>query len=287
MKHIQLLTLFIAFTGLATSLFSGVTPPRPSLLASTTQKIGLTDITITYSRPNTKDREIFGELVPFGEVWRTGANWATTIELETNATLGGHDLSQGKYSLFTIPGEENWTVIINSKPDQFGAFSYDSTLDVFRFEVPAQKLPTHLETFSIQFSNTHDNQADIEISWADTFISFEVSVSDETNHKQMMASIQESVIDNEGNLAWGDLGEAARYYVKTNFELDTAVIWLTQCVELNPNAWWMIGEKAQLLKQLERNKEAIAAANEMLAYCENIQNEGGIGWANELLASLK
>ncbi len=282
MKHIRLFIL-LSILVFSTSLFSAIIPPRPSLLASATQKIGLTDISIVYSRPNAKEREIFGGLVPYGEVWRTGANRTTTIELETDVILGGHKLSKGKYALFTIPGEETWTVIINSNPDQFGAFTYDSALDVFRFEVPSQKLPAHIESFEIHFTNTHDNQAEITIAWADTFISFEVSVTDETNHEQMMASIQRDVID-ANDPDWRDLGEAARYYVKLDYDLESALTWLETCNQKNPDAWWMIGEKVEVLKKLNRKDEAVAAANKMLSHCESIKHEGGIGWAKEQLA---
>src|SRR5687768_6036427 len=117
---IALLTLVAA-----TSLSAQVKTPRPSPTASLTQTVGLTDVTIKYSRPGVRGRTIWGDLVPHDKVWRTGANEATTITFSEDVTVGGQKLAKGTYSLHTTPGREAWTIHFNSVPDQWGSYSYD------------------------------------------------------------------------------------------------------------------------------------------------------------------
>ncbi len=188
MNFLRLFVLLNIVT-FACSFVNAAIPPCSSLLASTTQKIGLSDVTIVYTRMNANERTIFGDLVPFGEVWSTGKNRATTLELETDVTLAGQDLEKGKYAIFTIPGEDIWTVIINKDSNQFGTVVYNSKVDVLRFTVPTQHHMTHTETFEIHFTDTKENQTNVVLAWADTSINFEISVSEESNYQQMMSSL--------------------------------------------------------------------------------------------------
>lgn len=286
MKPLSHFTLFLISFVFVANLNASVIPPRLSLLSSITQKIGLTDVTITYSRPNVKGREIFGGLVPYGEVWRTGANRATTLTLETNAMLNGNPVPEGTYSLFTLPGEDIWTVVINKIPGQFGAFTYDSGEDLLRFEVSAQKLNESVESFEIRFSNVHDSQTDVELRWDDTFVVFNIAVTEETNHQQMMDSIERDVIG-VSEPEWRDLGEAARYYIKTDYKLKKALSWLEKCNEIHPDAWWMFAEKAKLLKKLNHLTEAITAVEKMIEICTSIDHKDGIKWGKSLLAEME
>src|ERR1051326_7049375 len=120
---------------LALPAFAQLTLPRPSQKSVLTQRIGLTDVTITYSRPGVKGRRIFGGLVPFGKVWRTGANEATTIAISDDVSINGKPLAKGTYSLHTIPTEGEWTLIFNKTADQWGSYSYDEKQDVLRVNV--------------------------------------------------------------------------------------------------------------------------------------------------------
>ena len=144
---------------------------RPSPPSEATATVDGTDITIDYSQPSVKGREIFGQLVPYGKVWRTGANEATTFEASGDVTINGQPLSAGTYALFTIPNEDQWTVIFNKQAEQWGAFDYDESQDALRVEATPQKTeqPTEQLTFDIS-----DN-GEVSMMWADAQVSFDVA----------------------------------------------------------------------------------------------------------------
>ncbi|WP_276365642.1 DUF2911 domain-containing protein [Chryseolinea sp. H1M3-3] len=125
---------------------------------------------VTYSRPAKNDREVFGKLVPYGKVWRTGANENTEIKFYQDVELGGKKVKAGTYSLFTIPGEKEWTIILNSDLDYWGAFKYNEKNDVTRFTVPVASLSEPLENFSIQFEGKGDKQAVMKLGWDKTAV---------------------------------------------------------------------------------------------------------------------
>src|SRR5580693_3618324 len=123
--------------------------PQPSSSQTITQGFGLGTITLTYSRPNTKGRTIFGVVEPYDKVWRTGANWATVIKFSDDVTLEGNKVPAGEYALFSIPGENQWTIILSKKAKQWGAYTYDQADDYLRFSVKPVKLPRPVETFTL------------------------------------------------------------------------------------------------------------------------------------------
>lgn len=144
---------------------------RPSPPANVSEKIGNTTVTIDYSQPAVKGRTIWGELVPYGKVWRTGANEATTFEVSNDVKVEGQTLPSGKYALFTIPEKDKWTIIFNSVPDQWGAFNYDPTKDVLKVMADPKKSPESMErmTFKINKNGT------VSLSWENLEVDFTVS----------------------------------------------------------------------------------------------------------------
>lgn len=149
--------------------------PRVSPNASVSQTIGTTEVTITYGRPGVNDRNIFGDLVPFNEVWRTGANEATTITFSDDVMIEGEELSAGTYGLFTIPGEETWTVVFNNVPTQWGAFDYTSEEDALRVEVePEEASP--MEQMIFYFEDVTEESGTVVLHWDDVRIPFTVKV---------------------------------------------------------------------------------------------------------------
>ena len=145
---------------------------RPSPPAEATGTVEGTDITINYSQPSVKGREIFGELEPYGKVWRTGANEATTFEVSNDVTIEGETLPAGKYALFTIPREnEDWTVIFNKNPDQWGAFDYDESQDALRVDVAPQETEEMTEKLTFEVGE----EGEVSMMWANTAISFDVA----------------------------------------------------------------------------------------------------------------
>jgi len=159
--------LMLAF---ATALSSAVAQDKPaSPQATAVGKIGASTVKIVYCQPSAKGRKIMGGLVPYGEVWRTGANEATTIEIDKPVKIEGKDLAPGKYSLFTIPGENEWTIIINKDAKQWGAYKYKTEDDVLRVAVKPGKTTGPVETFNIAVGTD-----EVQLKWENTVVAFKV-----------------------------------------------------------------------------------------------------------------
>lgn len=280
-KHLYLATLL----SLATYTSASVSPVPQSLRSTVSQYIGKTQVSIEYSRPNVNEREIFGSLVPYGEVWRTGANVSTSIEFDTPLSISGTELPAGRYSLFTIPEADSWTIIINSVPDEFGAFSYDQSKDSLRVTVKPKTSNTNIESFEIAFTNLDHNVAEVQLRWKNTIVPISISVSDESNHQVMLSDIENDII-NEREPTWGNYGEAARYYTTHNIDLEAADKWFAKSTELNPNAFWMNVEHANLLVSLDRKEDARATLEAGLASAKRQNNQGGTDWVASKLAEL-
>jgi hypothetical protein len=155
---------------LATAFSASIAQQKPASPAATaTGKIGAATVTIVYSQPSARGRKIMGGLVPYGEVWRTGANEATTIEFDKPVKIEGKDLAAGKYALFTLPGENEWTIIINKDVKQWGAFKYKQEDDVLRVPVKPAKTSAPVETFNITVGKD-----DIQLKWENTAVAFKV-----------------------------------------------------------------------------------------------------------------
>jgi hypothetical protein len=154
----------------------GVNFPAASPACTLKQRVGLTDIEIVYSRPGVKNRAIFGGIVPYGQVWRTGANQATKVTFSTPVKLEGTDIPAGTYALFTIPGEKEWTIIINKGATQWGAFQYNEKDDVARFKVTPVMPAETIETFTIEFNRIRDESAVLNLVWEKTVVPIHLDV---------------------------------------------------------------------------------------------------------------
>ncbi len=150
--------------------------PASSPACTLKQRIGLTDIEFDYSRPGVKGREIFGGLVPYGQVWRTGANSATKVVFSTPVKLNGVDVPAGTYALMTIPGQDEWTVILNKTSDQWGAYKYDEKADVARFKVTPIAMSKPIDTFTIEFNDIRDDSSYINLVWDKTVVPIKLQV---------------------------------------------------------------------------------------------------------------
>src|ERR1022692_3393350 len=171
------LTGFLSFPLWLSAQTPAVNFPAASPACTLKQRVGLTDIEIVYSRPGVKGRTIFGGIVPYGQVWRTGANQATKIIFSTPVKLEGNEIPAGTYALFTIPGENEWTIIISTNAAQFGAFQYNQKDDFARFKVtPATLKDTSVETFAIEFNRIQDESAVLELVWDKTVVPIHMEV---------------------------------------------------------------------------------------------------------------
>lgn len=262
LKSLRLLVT--AISGLAVVSLSAQTPniefPAASPGCTLKQRVGLTDITVVYSRPGVKGRTIYGGIVPFGDVWRTGANQATKISFSTPVKLEGHDVPAGNYALFTIPGEDEWTIIINKNTNQWGAFQYKTNDDLVRFTVkPSTLKDTTVDAFTIEFNRIRDESATLELVWDKTVVPIKLTVD---LASKLVPQI-ESAMAAPGKKSDGFYFQAATFYYNHNLDAKKALEWVNAGLADNPRiAYEMLHLKAQLLAKQGDKAGAITAAKE-------------------------
>jgi hypothetical protein len=242
------------------SYAQGMKMPRPSPDASVTQTIGVTDVTIHYSRPGVKGREIWGKLVPYGQVWRTGANENTTISFSTPVKVEGHDLPAGTYGLHTIPTTpDQWTVIFSKDSKAWGSFEYKQENDALRVQVKPQ--PAELrERMGFDFEDVTDTSAKVVLRWEKLQVPFTVE-ADTPN--LVTAAARES-------LSWAPFAQAAGFCIQSNSCLDDAARWLDASIALEPN-FSNQRLKAMLLAKKNDFKGAASFGDKALAAAKTAQ----------------
>ncbi|MDB6093814.1 MAG: hypothetical protein JWM32_1376 [Verrucomicrobia bacterium] len=260
----RLLMLVLAGSVLSTGLLAQ-TPPAPlafpaaSPSATLKQRVGLTDIEVDYSRPSVKGRVIFGGLEAYGKVWRTGANTATKITFSTPVKFGGADVPAGSYALYSIPGETEWTVILNKVVGQWGAYSYDQKNDLVRVTAKPVKLVQPIETFTIEFNELRNESAQFELVWEKTLVPVKIEVD---LVGQLVPQI-ESVMSSSA--AKKPYASAAMFYYEQNLDLKKAVEWMDAALKANPDAFYLVYRKALILEKMGDKAGAIATAEASLA----------------------
>lgn len=212
--------------------------PNASSGQSVVQELGISKITLNYARPNIKGREVFGSLVPYGEVWRTGANNATSLDFSDDVIIAGKTIPAGTYGLFTIPEKDKWTIILNKNPKQWGAYTYDEKDDVLRFDVKPTALPSTLETFGISFSEVTDKKATLTIAWENVAVPFDIQVDQDA---KIMANIDEAMKGERKPYM-----QAAQYYYANDKDLSKALGWMDEALAQNPKATYMHYWKARI-----------------------------------------
>ena len=207
--------------------------PMPSPSASVKQRVGLTDFEITFSRPGVKDRKVFGELVPFNEMWRTGANKATAITISDDVEVAGSSLKAGTYAIFTIPGESEWEVIFNNNTEQWGTYNHKDEEDVLKLKV-ASESADFTESMNIYFDDLRDETANIVLQWEKTRIKIPVKV--EVGAKAE-ANIAAAIKEAESSKS--TYRNAARYYLSNNKDAAKALAWAQKSVDMGKEYWNM------------------------------------------------
>ena len=232
--------------------------PRPSPKATVSQTVGLTDITITYCRPSVKGRTIWGGLVPYDQVWRTGANEATTITFSDDVTVEGTKLPAGTYGLFTIPGKEEWTVIFNKGAKQWGAYEYKQAEDVLRIKVKPIASEFR-ELLTLGFPAVATESATIAIAWEKLFVPFGVKV--DTNAK-VLAAARKAIAEAKPD-DWRTSYRAAAFCLDNNVNLDEARTWLAKSVAVKETMYNLAGQ-ARFLALDGKKADAIALAKKAI-----------------------
>lgn len=241
--------------------------PKPSPLGIVSQKVGLTQMEVTYSRPGVKNREIFGGLVPYDKLWRTGANAPTKLELSTRATIEGNKIPAGKYALLTIPGKDKWTIIIN-EDTAATTDKYKKENDVARFKVAANDYPKKVETFTINFTDIRPDKANMQLLWENTSVKCKVEVpTDELVEKQIKEKLPKASDDNA--MAYY---RAAEYYHMAEKDLNQALKWINKALQTKEE-YWMLHRKANIQAELGNHKDAIETAKKSKELAQQDGNE--------------
>ncbi|MCB0637974.1 MAG: DUF2911 domain-containing protein [Lewinella sp.] len=257
----KLLFLF-AFT-----LSAQITTPPASASSEERTQIGLTHFTLRYHRPAVKGRRIFGELVPYDQVWRTGANEATLLSFDQPIRIGDATVDPGTYALYSIPGESNWTFIFNRDTSLWGARGYDPTADVLRHEVPVQMLPAREEVMALRWRNITHTAAELTLEWEFVRAALPVQVF---THDQVAAQLATGL----GDDATGpDYYRAARYYFDNDLDLDQARTWMDRRMELDGEQFGVMRYQALIELALADTAAATATMQRSLELAREAGND--------------
>lgn len=253
--------------------------PQPSTTTLVKQDFGLGTIELSYSRPNMKGRKIFGDLVPFDKVWRTGANQATTLTFSDEVTIGGVAIKPGKYGLLSIPGQTEWTIIISKQTDVTSPAAYKQEMDVVRVKVKPMDLPWSFETFGMSFENIKDNSCELMIGWDKTLVALPITTDVDS---KVMKQI-ENVMKNDSRPYFN----AAVYYLENGKDLNQAVTWFDKAIEQNPKAFWVYYQKARTLAKLGKKSEAMAVSQKSMELAREAKNDDYVALNEKLQKDLK
>jgi len=280
MKTIK--TTLIAILALAsTSLFAqSVKLPALSPTQSVEQEFSLSKINLTYSRPSARGRKVFGDVVPFGKIWRTGANKSTYIKFGEDVTIDGQALKAGEYSIATIPGETEWTIIFNSNTNLWGAMGYKQEEDVLRVKTKVNKTVNFIETFTIEFQNITTKSADLEMKWENTSVTLKIQ-SAVNQDALIMTSIEEGLKDKRPYF------QAANYYYQSKRDMNQALTWVNEAIKMDTNAFYMDHLKAKIQVELKDLKGALKTAEISKNKAIRAKNDDYIKNNDNLIADIK
>ncbi len=268
--------------------YSQIKTPRVSPASEVEQMVGLTEIEVEYSRPSKRGRDIFGNVVPYGKIWRTGADNSTTISFSTDVVIDSQTIQSGKYSIFSIPSKESWDVMLYSDTDLWGVpRDWDKDKIVFKstYKTNQPNVNSIDETFTISFSNITNNDADLTFSW--DYVSVTVNIAVPTK-KIVSENIKEVM---SGSPFPSDYYSAAVYYKQENINLDTALEWINKAIDLFENPrFYQLRQQSLIMAANEKYSDAIAVAEESLKLSIEADNmdyvkmnkESILEWTNKL-----
>lgn len=271
----------VAITALtATGVNAQFKAPAPSPLQTVKQAFALSDISIEYSRPSAKGRVIYGDVVPFGKVWRTGANGATKITFGEDVKVEGTDVKAGTYALYTMPNKDSWDIMLYKDLTLGGNVAeYKAENEVAHFKVKPKALNDKVETFTIDVADVTATTANVELNWEKTRVSFSVVADIDA---KMMKSI-----DNALAADTRPYFQSANYYYENNKDLAKALEWVNKGIENNPKAFWMVMLKAKIQAKQKDSKGAVASAEQVITLATEAKNDDYIAQAKKLIAENK
>jgi len=271
----------LAFTTCFTAFSQSIKTPAPSPAQTVTQAFGLGEIKVEYSRPGVKDRVIFGDVVPFGKIWRTGANSSTKITIGDDVKINGNAVAAGTYALYTMPNLNEWTIMLYKDLTLGGDVgSYKPENELLRFNVKPTMTADKMENLLFNVNNITSTTCNLELIWDRTKVSIPMST-------EIDAKIMKQI---EKEMAPGDrkpYNTAANYYYDNGKDLNQALIWSTKAVENNPDAYWMSHTKAKIQLKLKDYKGAIATAEMSKAKAAADQDDSYVKNNDKLIAEAK
>ncbi len=274
-KHLLLVCSIILMSA---AYSQQIKTPAPSPTQTIKQDFGIGSIELSYSRPGAKGRKIVGEIVPFGKVWRTGANSATIITFSDDVKIGDSTIKAGKYGLLSIPGEKEWTLIITKDLNVNSPSLYKKGNDAVRYTAKVNNLNDKVETFTMQFGDITKDSIKLDLMWEKTMVSLPITTNTDV---KVMSQIENAFFkDNRPYYS------AASYYYDNNKDMKQAMEWVNKAIESNAKAYWQHLLKARIALKLNDKATAKASAEKTRQLATEAKNEDYIRMANELLSSL-
>ena len=262
--------------------FSQINTPRVSPASEVKQMVGLTEIEIEYSRPSMRGREVFGNLVPFGKVWRTGADNSTKISFDTDVIISGKTIQSGTYSIFSIPNKESWEIILYSDVELWGVprdWSENKIVFSSMFDVKKLKKSNTVETFTISFNDLTNNDVNMSISWENTSVDIKIEVP---TRSMVESDINKVLSDNPKS---SDYYAAAVFYRQENINLDKALEWMNKAIEMNESPrFWQYRQQSLIMAANDKFAEAVDAAKKSLNLAIEADNQDYIKMNRESIA---
>lgn len=271
--------LFVFIAAVTTSAEAQIKTPAPSPSQKIEQKVGLTDVTLEYSRPSMRGREIFGALVPYNELWRTGANGNTKITFSDEVTVGGTTLKAGSYAIFTKPGVQSWEVYFYSDSDNWGTpEKWDDTKVAAKVSAPVFPMPMEVQTFTMIFDDLTNNSANLGLLWEKTYVGVPLIFATD---KAVSASIDQVMNGPSAN----DYYSAAVYYLESGKDINMAKTWIDKAISLREQpAFWYHRQQSLIYAKAGDKKGAIKAAKTSLKLAEEAGNADYIALNKKSLA---
>ena len=262
--------------------FSQINTPRVSPASEVEQMVGLTEIEIEYSRPSMRGREVFGNLVPFGKVWRTGADNSTKISFDTDVIISGKTIQSGTYSIFSIPNKESWEIILYSDVELWGVprdWSENKIVFSSMFDVKKLKKSNTVETFTISFNDLTNNDVNMSISWENTSVDIKIEVP---TRSMVESDINKVLSDNPKP---SDYYAAAVFYRQENINLDKALEWMNKAIEMNESPrFWQYRQQSLIMAANDKFADAVDAAKKSLNLAIEADNQDYIKMNRESIA---
>lgn len=254
--------------------------PAPSPSQTIKQAFALSEISVDYSRPSAKNRVIYGDLVPFGKLWRTGANGATKITFGEDVKFEGTTITAGTYALYSIPNKDSWEITLYKDLTLGGNVAdYKTENEVARVKVTPKKLGDKVETFTIDFSDITSSSVNLCLKWENT--SAVINIAADIDSK-IMKNI-ENVVVNDSRPYF----QAASYYYDNNKDLTKAAEWVDKAITQNPKAFWVVLLKAKIQAKQKDNKGAVATAEQVITLAKEAKNDDYVKQAEKLIAENK